>query len=184
MSPDSAALLHTLLQRASNALSSAASDVAQAVALLSLQPQGPPAGMRSRLTGLTSEERFSVLWKGAECSLGPTLSFRLFCRLARTPGRAVTVEDLLDDVWGGRRSEPTVRSAVRQLRARLRQGGMADLADAIRRLPGHYVLRVPQEERSDESHSDRTEIAPGSHSSVAPSPAPRSKPTAPRPPLT
>jgi len=49
----------------------------------------------------------------------------------RRPNRYITREQLLDEVWGGCRSDAAVRSVVRDLRKRLKEAGMGDLAEAI-----------------------------------------------------
>jgi DNA-binding response OmpR family regulator len=73
----------------------------------------------------------SINWGGRTCYLGFTLPFQLFEALARRPNRYIPVEELLDEVWTQVRSDAAVRSVVRDLRARLREAGMADLAEAI-----------------------------------------------------
>jgi DNA-binding winged helix-turn-helix (wHTH) protein len=46
-------------------------------------------------------------------------------------------------VWGGVRSDSTVRTAIKRLRAALRQAGMSELANAIDgSSPGRYALRA------------------------------------------
>ena len=55
--------------------------------------------------------RFLVRFEGRECFLGNTYSFRFLSRLARRPNLYVKYEDLLTDVWQGKRSDATVRSA-------------------------------------------------------------------------
>lgn len=83
----------------------------------------------------------SIRWGGYECVLGASIGFRLMQRLARRPNHYMSHDHLLDDVWGCRRSASTVRSAVRDLRQKLSDAGMADLAariDGSHR--GHYAL--------------------------------------------
>lgn len=83
----------------------------------------------------------SVRWDGRKCVLGASIGFRLMQRLARRPGRYISHDELLTDVWQCCRSTSTVRSAVRDLRRRLVGSGMADLAariDGTNR--GHYAL--------------------------------------------
>lgn len=49
--------------------------------------------------------------------------------------------DLLHDVWEDDEwNKSTIRSVIRHSRVHLREGGMADLADAIQCHNGHYVL--------------------------------------------
>lgn len=104
-------------------------------------PGSPPAGA-DRL--VLDDARLTVTFRGRTCRLGNTLPFRLLTRLARRPGCYVTHDDLLADVWdGGRRSDSVVRGTVKVLRQKLRDAGMADLADAIDgSAPGRYALRL------------------------------------------
>lgn len=85
----------------------------------------------------------SVRWNGHECVLGASIGFRLIQRLARRPNHYISHADLLDDVWGCPRSTSTVRSAVRDLRRRLVEADMPELArriDGSHR--GYYVLML------------------------------------------
>jgi DNA-binding response OmpR family regulator len=89
-------------------------------------------------------DRLQVVFQGKACELGDTL-FRLLQRLAKRPNTYVTHEDLLVDVWDGRRSEAAIRSAVKRLKQTLRRQGLAELADAVDgSRPGRYRLRVEQ----------------------------------------
>jgi DNA-binding response OmpR family regulator len=89
------------------------------------------------------EARFTVRWDGRECELGQTLLYRLLRRLNALPVRYVTHEDLLEDVWGAERTPSAIRTAVGDLRRRIKAAGMNDLAGAIDgRNPGHYGLRL------------------------------------------
>lgn len=89
-------------------------------------------------------QRFLVTFQGQDCFLGNTHSFRFFSRLARRPNHYVKYEELLNDVWDGKRSDTTVRSAAKVLRQRLRQAGLVQLAEAIDgRVSGHYALKLP-----------------------------------------
>lgn len=83
---------------------------------------------------------FTVRWKGQRCSLGPTIPFRLIQRLARQPGRYFSYDILMEDVWGQRCSNATVRSAIKRLRRAMREAGMSELADAIRGQREFYGL--------------------------------------------
>ena len=86
---------------------------------------------------------FSVLWRGRSLHLGHTRPFWILHRLARSPNRYVTHLDLLNDVWDDEdRQIDTIRSSIRNLKCRLRSGGMHDLADAIHGHRGHYALCV------------------------------------------
>ena len=83
----------------------------------------------------------SVHWRGGECILGATISFRLLDRLARRPNHYVSHAQLLDDVWECVRSRSAIRSAVCELRLRLSSAGMQDLAEMIDGShQGHYGL--------------------------------------------
>lgn len=75
---------------------------------------------------------FSVEWRGQTCDLGPTLTFRLFRRFVKNPNRYLSFETILHLVWGERKSPAAVKSVVKELRRKLRDAGMADLAAAIK----------------------------------------------------
>jgi len=83
----------------------------------------------------------AVEFQGRRCPLRG-LSLKLFARVARRPGRFVSRETLIEDVWQGRAvSDDAVRQAIRRLRQQLRDGGLADLAEAIvAPQPGFYAL--------------------------------------------
>ena len=84
-----------------------------------------------------------VVYHGKRCFLGNTILYRLIERLSRKPNKYFTYDELLQCVWGGIRSDSTVRTAVKRLRATLRQAGMGELADSIDgSSPGRYSLRV------------------------------------------
>lgn len=86
---------------------------------------------------------FSVVWKRRRCPLGYTTSFRLMERLLRRADQYVSYDQLREDVWlGENRSGDTVRSAVRQLKKKLRDAGMPELASAIRGQGHHYGLML------------------------------------------
>ena len=90
--------------------------------------------------------RFTVTFGGRTCRLGNTIPFRFLARLAESPGRYVSHEQLVDDVWDGQGSDDALRSVVKHLRRRLREAGLDDLAGAINGLtPGHFVLRLGSE---------------------------------------
>lgn len=92
---------------------------------------------------LLDESTLSVIWRGKALHLGNTLAFRLLERLARCPNQYVTHLDLLRDVWEDELTAiATIRSVVRQLRCKLRGGGLTDLATAIRGHNGRYILSV------------------------------------------
>src|SRR5262249_14229604 len=102
-----------------------------------------PNTAASQQSPLVDFSRFSVTFQGKTCLLGNTLPFRFLARLARRPNCYVSYEELLADVWQGTRSESSIRSVVKVLRRRLRQDGLADLAEAIDgTAAGHYALKV------------------------------------------
>lgn len=84
----------------------------------------------------------SVIWRKKSCFLGNTLLLALFERLARSPDRYISADDLMEDVWGGRRDPSTIRGVIKRLRDRLRQAEMHQVAEAIEgRVNGYYRLR-------------------------------------------
>jgi DNA-binding response OmpR family regulator len=90
--------------------------------------------------------RFTVTLGGRTCRLGNTIPFRFLARLADSPGRYVSHEQLIEDVWDGHGSDDALRSVVKHLRRRLREAGLDDLAGAIDGLtPGYFVLRLGPE---------------------------------------
>lgn len=87
--------------------------------------------------------RWAVLYRNRECYLGNTIPFRLLERLLRRPDRDVSHSQLLTDVWACTVSSDALRAAIKNLRQRLRNGDMADVADAIvGRTAGHYAFLV------------------------------------------
>lgn len=90
---------------------------------------------------LLDQTTLQVTWNGKSLHLGHTRAFGLLSRLARCPNQYVTHLDLLSDVWDNEDlSTATIRSAVRHLRRRLRDGNMGELAAAIRGHNGRYIL--------------------------------------------
>jgi DNA-binding response OmpR family regulator len=85
---------------------------------------------RDRL--MVNPATFTVEWHGQHCDLGPTILFRLIQHLAHRPGRYLSYDILMEEVWERRCSNATVRSAVKRLRRALCDAGMPDLAAAIR----------------------------------------------------
>ncbi|GJQ29597.1 MAG: hypothetical protein HBSAPP03_14810 [Phycisphaerae bacterium] len=86
-------------------------------------------------------QTFSVYWQQRACFLGYTLPFRLLERLAQRSNQYVSVDRLVQDLWGGPKAPSTIRSAVSDLRFKLRAAGMSGLADMIDGSnPGHYGL--------------------------------------------
>src|SRR5262249_34952021 len=102
----------------------------------------------ARISARKSDVRFrpivdfstlSIEWNQKRCQC-PGISLKLFERLCHYPGQYMTHEQLLRNVWQCHRSPQAIRSAVRQLRRKLRAAGMAQLADAIRSHGGSYAL--------------------------------------------
>jgi len=94
---------------------------------------------------LLDKGTFEVVWKNKKVYLGNTVLFRFMERLARCPNFHVTHLALLKDVWEIKNESSKtarLRTAVRRLRATLREGGMDGLAKAIVAHEGHYVLDV------------------------------------------
>ena len=87
----------------------------------------------------------SVVWAGKQCYLGSTVLFRLADRLARHPNHFVTEADLFGDVWDGdNKTASTISSTIHNLRVRLQEAGMEDLAAAIQCEGGMYALLLGQ----------------------------------------
>jgi DNA-binding response OmpR family regulator len=85
---------------------------------------------------------FSVRDGTQVCELGNTVCFRFVECLAGDPERRFTFDQVLVAVWDGqRRAATTVRSAIFELRSRLREAGMGELANAIHSDGRAYYLR-------------------------------------------
>lgn len=112
------------------------------------EPGRPVVGLTPNLAPprqrpLIDESTLCVIWKGKSLHLGHTLAYRLLARLARRPNQYVTHLDLLRDVWDNEDlASATIRSLIRELRRKLRHGGMTDLATAIRGHNGRYMLEL------------------------------------------
>ena len=90
-----------------------------------------------------SSPTFSIRWRGKYCFLGNTLLFRMLVRLAETPNVFISHQQLLHDVWRGRRDAATIRGVVKRLRDSLSAADMKDLAEAIDgSSPGFYRLKL------------------------------------------
>ena len=145
MEPEDVSVLESLLRNMRAAMRSLIRDSDLALELLAARKRygGHETTPNPDTDGLIDESRFAICWNGSECHLGQTVLFRLFQRLASSVNRYVTHERLLDDVWGGPRSASAIRSAVGELRRKLTESGMPDLADAVDgENPGHYGLRI------------------------------------------
>ena len=102
----------------------------------------------NRSVPLMDYSTFSVRHEGRICFLGNTLPFRLFARLLRRPNAYVSHQILLDEIWEGIRSPEAVRSVVKTLRAKLRDGGLDNLANSIDgQIKGHYAVLIPDSPR-------------------------------------
>ena len=84
-----------------------------------------------------------VVYRGQSCFLGNTLMLKFLERLARRPNRYVSYDTLLSEVLNSIREHSSVRSVVKELRAKLRAAGMSRLSDAIDgHVSGHYGLML------------------------------------------
>lgn len=90
---------------------------------------------------LLDEATLSVIWRDQTLYLGYTIEFRLLAYLTRRVNQYVTHVDLLQEIWDDDFAESSVlRAAIQRLRAKLRQGGMGDLAEAVTGCKGRYIL--------------------------------------------
>lgn len=100
-----------------------------------------PAVVADPSTFLIDFTTFSVRWRALECPLGNTKPFHLLVRLAKRPGRFVTVNSLADDVWGESATDKnTIQKTIGTLRRKLDAAGMGDRISAE---PDNYALSVP-----------------------------------------
>jgi DNA-binding response OmpR family regulator len=133
-----------LLSRIAEAHTTAAIAVAELRAILTKQSSRPHGSSSARsyrensigetgqnLRPMIDHSTFCVEWEGRTCRLGHRLSLKLLDRLCRRPGQYIPHEEFLHEVWEARRSPETIRSAIRELRRRLRAAKMGELADAI-----------------------------------------------------
>jgi DNA-binding response OmpR family regulator len=101
------------------------------------------SGPRVNQRPFLDQSTLCVRWKGKSLHLGHTRGFWLLDRLSRRPNQYVTHLDLLHDVWDDEDlAVATIRSVVRHLRRRLRDGDMGELAAAIRGHNGRYILAL------------------------------------------
>ena len=154
MTPDKVRRIDTLTTQLSEILMSAAICTQELRAMVSDELDGVvhaergnpflglvPSKSHHRPRPLMDDSTLSVIWRGKALHLGHTLGFRLLARLALRPNQYVTHLDLLRDVWDNEDlAMATVRRLVRRLRLKLHEGGMSDLAAAIRGHNGRYVL--------------------------------------------
>lgn len=154
MPPDNIHRLATLTSRLAELLMAAAlcADEIRAVVRTALDEEAgacvvrPEQGLllgrpEARPRPLLDESTLCVVWNGRSLHLGHTLAFRLLQRLTRQPNQYVTHLDLLHDVWDNEfLAVGTIRSVMRNLKRKLRDGGMGELADRIRGHNGRYIL--------------------------------------------
>jgi DNA-binding response OmpR family regulator len=87
------------------------------------------------------EATLSVIWRGRTLHLGHTKGFWLLSRLVRRVNQYVTHLDLLQEIWDDEFADTErLRTGMKRLRIKLRQGGMADLAEALTGHHGRYML--------------------------------------------
>ncbi len=90
---------------------------------------------------VADRETLRVIWRDKNCFLGNTRLFWFFHRLAQSPNRYVSNDDLLDDVWPVPVESSSIRGVVKRLRDRLVESGMDELAQSIDgNVSGHYGL--------------------------------------------
>lgn len=88
----------------------------------------------------------SVVFQGKTCFLGNTLLFRFFETISRRPNRYFSHAELLDEVWGGPRSDATIRNVAKRLRDKLKSAGLTELAEVIDgSTTGYYVLLLSRD---------------------------------------
>jgi hypothetical protein len=78
--------------------------------VLALEPVASPAA--SAFRPVADRTTLSVLFQGKTCFLGNTLLFRFFEVISRRPNLYISHDQLLDEVWGGIRSESTIRNVA------------------------------------------------------------------------
>lgn len=111
------------------------------------QPR-PPVTQNPVATSQMADPRIDyglmcVVFRGRHCFLGNTLMLRFFERLARRPNCYLSYEVLLNDVWNAVRESSSVRSVVKELRAKFRAAGMSPLSDVIDgSVTRHYGLML------------------------------------------
>lgn len=180
MQEEEAALFDSILRDMAERLKALSEDLNLARRLVASRRGAEPASpsVPDPSAVLADEGRFAARWRGRECRLGNTVSFRLFRRLVASRNRYVPHLDLLEDVWdGAERSASAMRSAVGELRRRLTAGGLEDLAAAIDgAVPGHYGLILERGRSPRESDRDPTAVrppsdSPGGSSTYGPAPA-------------
>lgn len=88
------------------------------------------------------DETFAIWHGGKECRLGNTVEFRAIQRLARKPGRFVSIDALLESAWEGVVvNKNTVQKTMSNLRRKLRTAGVEGIEiDGSER--DHYALKI------------------------------------------
>ena len=115
-----------------------------------------PKPVQDHSRPLMDESTLSVIWQGKTRHLGHTQGYWLLARLARRVNQYVTHLDLLREIWDDEFADTSLlRSGVQRLRAKLRDGGMADLARAITGHHGRYMLDLSLISR----HADVTAVS-------------------------
>lgn len=88
------------------------------------------------------ETTLQCQWSDMTCRLRPKL-FALLKRLARKPGKYVSMNSILDEIWNDRvAGYPTVQKTASDLQRALSQAGMNELQIDGRSNPGFYRLRI------------------------------------------
>jgi DNA-binding winged helix-turn-helix (wHTH) protein len=83
----------------------------------------------------------TIVWAGHRCRLKGLTLFGLIEALSRRPNEFVPYDRLLKEVWGGnKKSDFTIRSSIRHLKAQLRHAGMPKLAESIKAGGRRYGL--------------------------------------------
>jgi hypothetical protein len=138
-SPQSTEAIRQTLMELSQAHVTAALCVSRLQELVGTDAASVPAGATK--IPRADEAKFAILCGSRRCYLGYTKCFRLFVRLLRRANHYVSYDSLLRDVWDGDVKSPdTVRSAVRELKHKLRRARMTKIARAIRGQGRHYGL--------------------------------------------
>lgn len=109
--------------------------------ILALEPGTDPVA--SAVRPIADRATLSVVFQGRSCFLGNTLLFHFFETISRRPNRYYSHSELLDEVWGGPRSDATIRNVAKRLRDQLTSASLSELAESIDgSTPGFYVLRL------------------------------------------
>ena len=118
--------------------------------------QGPPSTERSPKSAssdnysppylVIEDQLFTIRYRGKPCFLGNSLGYRLILKLLESRGRYVSHEELLESIWCGKRSVSAIKSVISDLRHKLMESGLTELARALDgTLKGHYRLRINRE---------------------------------------